>query len=243
MATSWADDDEETFPDAAGKVLASSKNTQHDNGKGNYDNGGERGGTYDGGRGYDRGDRGGGGGGHDRDDRGGAGYGGGRSSGYSGGGGGRDHEQVPIPDDPPYKVCTNRNGTALAANGMSFMCVKLFERLGVVLLLWDRSSAPNIIVFEIFFSTHGVIRVYRWSHHVAISLHADETTPFTAGCCMSFVTLSSKQRLSVSTFQPMHSHEQCSPVTIGSGLDVREAWNGRRGQRTTRCVSGVGSYS
>lgn len=150
MSTDWAEADEETFPDVAEAAPAPSSNDHAgnssgrggDGGYGNnrdrYDNNSRDGGG--GGGGGDRYGRSGGGGGGDYDNRrggGGSGYGdGGGGGGYGGsrgygGGGGRDFEQVPVPDEPPYKVRPGR------ANGARCRCA---VRGGIYVWL-----APNVI--------------------------------------------------------------------------------------------------
>lgn len=120
MSKDWAEADEETFPDVAEasppEVTPTDKHAAEDsfsvsgerNRDGRRDSGGYSrdggGGGYgrDGGgysHGYDS-RRGGG-----YDSRGGGGsYDGGGGGGRSYGGGGREHEQVPVPDAPPFKV-------------------------------------------------------------------------------------------------------------------------------------------
>lgn len=133
MSTDWAEADEETFPDVAEAAPAPSSNdhagNSHgrggDGGYGNNRDGYDNNSRDGGGGGGDRYGRGGGGGGGDYDNRrggGGSGYGdGGGGGGYGGsrgygGGGGRDFEQVPVPDEPPYKVRPGR------ANGERCRC-------------------------------------------------------------------------------------------------------------------------
>lgn len=104
--SSWAEADEDTFPDVAERTLAPSNDTQaRDNygSGGGYDRDG-RDGSRDGGRD-------GGAYGRDHSGGGGGGYNGGRGYGPGGGGGRvggdrreREYEQVPVPDAPPYKV-------------------------------------------------------------------------------------------------------------------------------------------
>lgn len=120
MSKDWAEADEETFPEAdpAPSSDIQTRDNYGSRGYGDRDNGSGGGGGYGrdggshgrrdsgGGGGYD--DRRGSGGGYDDRRGGGGGYegggGGGRSYGGGGGGGGREYEQVPAPDVPPYKV-------------------------------------------------------------------------------------------------------------------------------------------
>lgn len=96
---SWAEADTQDFPDAAepehppvsDNNAGDSSARGGDGGYGNNRDSNDRD-SRDGGGGYDN-RRGGGGGG--------GGYGGGRSY---GGGGNREYEQVPVPNEPPYKV-------------------------------------------------------------------------------------------------------------------------------------------
>lgn len=123
MSKDWAEADEETFPDVAEASPPDVPPTDKHAAEESYRVSGERDGERDGRRdsggsgGYSRDGggggygRNGGGYGHGYDSRRGGGHdnrGGGGSydggSGRSYGGGGREHEQVPVPDAPPFKV-------------------------------------------------------------------------------------------------------------------------------------------
>lgn len=104
MSKDWAEADEETFPDVAEASPPEAPPTDKHAAEDSFR---DRDGRRDGGgggygrdsHGYDS-RRGGG-----YDNRGGGGsYDGGGGGGRSYGGGGREHEQVPVPDVPPFKV-------------------------------------------------------------------------------------------------------------------------------------------
>lgn len=188
--SSWADADEEAFPDVVAANPAPSGDTQGYNngsdndhrgghgsgrggdryggtgGRGGYDRGGDRGGhdrggdrssndrggggggyrTGGGGGGYHQG----GGGGYDQGGGGGGGYSGGRSSGY--GGGGRDREQEPVPNEPPFKVKFD------ALTDMSLVLFLPFPRAALSIIrvttphptrLYNRTRYPRNVIITV----------------------------------------------------------------------------------------------